>query len=55
LPVTITVQYADGRVQEEVVVLSDASIDAHIAVSGPVRSVEVNQDHAALAIFERAR
>jgi hypothetical protein len=55
LPITVTVQYADGRVQEEVVILSDPSLDAHIPLSGPVRSVEVNQDHAALAIFERVK
>ena len=55
LPITVTIQYADGRVQEEVVVLSDATLDAHLAVSGPVRSVELNQDNAALAVFDRVR
>jgi hypothetical protein len=55
LPITVTIQYVDGRVHEEVVVLTDTTLDAHIAVNGPVRSVEVNQDHAALALFERAK
>jgi hypothetical protein len=55
LPITVTVQYADGRVQEEVVLLSEPSLDAHIQVNGPVKSVELNQDHAALATFERAK
>jgi hypothetical protein len=55
LPVTITVQLADGTVQEEVVVLSQAVTDARMPVKGPVRSVEVNEDHAALAVFERSR
>jgi aminopeptidase N len=55
LPVTITVQLADGSVQEEVVVLSQAVTDARIPVKGPVRSVEVNEDNAALAVFERSR
>jgi len=55
LPITVTVQYADGRVQEEVVLLSEPSLDAHIQVNGPVKSVELNQDHATLATFEKAK
>jgi aminopeptidase N len=55
LPITVTIQYADGRVQDEVIALTDATLDAHIAVTGPVRSVEINQDHGALALFERAK
>jgi aminopeptidase N len=55
VPVTVTVHYGDGRVQDEVVVLRDAATDVRIPVRGPVRSVEINQDHAALALFERGR
>jgi hypothetical protein len=55
VPVTVTVQYADGRAQEQVTVLREAATDARIPTRGPVRSVEINQDHAALAIFERGR
>jgi aminopeptidase N len=55
LPVTITVQYADGRTQESTVLLTEALAETRIPVSGPVRSVEVNQDFGALAHFERSR
>ncbi len=55
LPVTISVQYADGRTQESLVLLTEALAETRIPLSGPVRSVEVNQDHGALAHFERSR
>jgi Peptidase family M1 domain len=56
LPVTVTLQHADGKVQEEVVVLTEAVTEARIPVKGgPVRTVDINQDHASLAHFERAR
>ena len=55
VPVTVTVQYADGRVHEEVFVLREATAEFRIPVRGPVRSVDINQDHATLALFERGR
>jgi Peptidase family M1 domain len=55
LPVTVTLQQADGKVHEEVVVLGEAVTEARIRTSGAVRAVELNQDHAALAQVERSR
>jgi aminopeptidase N len=56
LPVTVTLQYADGKVQDEVVVVTEAVTEARFPLKGgSVRGVEVNQDHGALAHFERAR
>jgi len=56
LPVTVTLQHADGKMQEEVVILTEAVTEARIPVKGgPVRTVDINQDHASLAHFERAR
>jgi hypothetical protein len=55
LPVTVTVQFSDGRIHEQVIRLTDASAEARIPVQGGVRSVDINQDGAALAHFERMR
>ena len=52
----MTLQHADGKMQEEVVILTEAVTEARIPVKGgPVRTVDINQDHASLAHFERAR
>jgi hypothetical protein len=55
LPVTVSVQYADGRVDEQVIALTEALAETTIPLKGAVRSVDVNPDHAALGIFERSR
>jgi hypothetical protein len=55
VPVTVTVQYGDGRSYEEVLRLTEAVTEARIPVKGPVRSIELNQDNATLAQIERAR
>jgi hypothetical protein len=55
LPVTVTILYSDGKSAEEVVRVSDATTEVKIKLSGAVRSVELNQDGATLAHFERMR
>jgi aminopeptidase N len=55
IPVTVTILYADGKVTEEVVRVTEAVTDARIRLTGAVRSVELNQDSAALAQFERMK
>jgi hypothetical protein len=55
LPVTVALQQTDGKIREEVVLLTEASTEARFPVKGAVRSVEVNPDHGALAHFERMR
>ncbi|MBM3776949.1 MAG: M1 family metallopeptidase [Acidimicrobiia bacterium] len=52
LPVTITIEYADGRSVDVVVPLTEAEVERRIPADGPVRQVRVNRDHAALALFE---
>lgn len=53
LPVTITLQYADGTSEDTVVALTEASGTAVVPAKGPVRGVDVNRDDAALGTFER--
>jgi len=55
VPVTVTIQHADGRVTEEVVLATDTVTEARIPITGGVRTVELNEDEAALAHFDRSR
>jgi hypothetical protein len=52
LPVTVSINYADGAV-EEIVAVHAASVEKRFPLKGAVRNVEVNADEAALAVFER--
>ena len=51
VPVTVTLQYADGHLQDVLVPISDAHVEQRIPVTGTVRGVEINRDSAALAKF----
>jgi aminopeptidase N len=51
VPVTVTLQYADGRLQDVIVPVSDAHVEQRIPTRGTVRDVQVNRDSAALARF----
>jgi hypothetical protein len=51
IPVTVTLQYADGRVQDVLVPVSDAHVEQRITTTGAVREVQINRDSAALARF----
>jgi hypothetical protein len=51
VPVTVTLQYADGRLQDVIVPVSDAHVEQRIATRGTVREVQINRDWAALARF----
>jgi hypothetical protein len=53
VPVTVTIQYADGRVAEEVIAVTEAQVQRRIAINGAIRSVEVNQDNATLGTIEK--
>ena len=53
VPVMVTVTTADNKVIEEVIRLTDATLERRVAVGGSVRSVELNADHGALGTFER--
>jgi hypothetical protein len=51
LPVTVTVQYADGHLEDVIVPVSDAHVEQRIPTRGTVRDVQMNRDSAALARF----
>src|SRR5205085_2170394 len=54
VPVTVTLQYADGRVHDVVVPVTDAHVEQHIPTTGTVRDVQINRDSAALAKFDES-
>ena len=54
VPVTVTVTYTNGRTQEFVVPVTDKQVEHRFRAEAPVRQVQVNRDHAALAQFEEA-
>ena len=53
VPVTVTLQYADGSSEDIVVPMIDAAGTHVVPLRGALRSVEVNRDDAALGTFER--
>jgi hypothetical protein len=53
VPVTVTVQYADGSSSDVIVVLSDRTTEGTIALKGNVRAIVANADNAALVEIER--
>jgi hypothetical protein len=52
VPVTVTIVYADGRMADVVVAVTDHQLEQKIPVDGQVRSVQINRDSAALANFD---
>ena len=54
VPVTVTLQYADGHMQDVVVPVTDAHVEQHIPTTGPVKDVQVNRDSASIAKFEES-
>jgi hypothetical protein len=53
VPVTVSISYTDGRTDELIVPVLDPTVERTVAVNGTVRRVEVNQDYAAVAEFDR--
>ena len=54
VPVTVTLQYADGHLQDVLVPVSDSHLELKIPTSGTVRDVQINRDSAALARFNES-
>ena len=50
----MTLQYADGRLQDVLVPVSDTHVEQRIPTSGTVREVQINRDSAALARFNES-
>ena len=53
VPVTIAVTYTDGKTSEFVVAVTEAANAGRFPLTGTVRTVEANQDGAAIAILEK--
>ena len=53
VPVTVTITYTDGKTADHVVLATEASSTARLPVTGPIRSVDANQDGGAVAVIER--
>jgi hypothetical protein len=53
VPVTVSVMYSDGRVQNVVVPVTDSRVERTIPTTGLVRQVQVNRDYAAIAEFDQ--
>ena len=53
VPVTVAVTYTDGKVAEFIVPVNDAVNVGQLALTGAVRSIEVNPDGAAVAMIEK--
>ena len=49
IPITVTITYRTGEREEVVVPVSDRSVEQRVPLRGPVRRLEVNADHGALA------
>jgi hypothetical protein len=52
VPVTVTLNYGDRSV-EEIVPVTEAVVEKRIPLAGTLRSVAINEDHAALGHFDR--
>lgn len=53
VPITVTITYASGEVQQVVVPVTERVVERTIPVHGPVRKVEANADNGSLAEIER--
>ena len=53
LPVNVTVTYTDGKTAEHLVLVTDASVERRLPLTGTIRSIEPNQDGGAVAIIEK--
>jgi hypothetical protein len=52
VPVTVSIQYAD-KVVEEIVPVTEVSVEKRIPLSGTVRGIDVNPDGAAIAVIDK--
>ena len=53
VPVTVAVTYSDGKVTEFIVPVTGAISVGQLALTGAVRSIDVNPDGAAVAVIEK--
>ncbi len=55
LPVTVTLNYVDRPLADVVVALTEQVVEARVPLAGTLKSIDVNRDDAALAVFVRRR
>jgi hypothetical protein len=55
VPLTVTVQYLDGRTEQALVVTRDAMTQVELPVTGRIRELRFNEDFGALVRVERGR
>jgi aminopeptidase N len=53
VPVTVTLVYADGTSEDVVVPVTEAKVSRALPLRGALRDVKIDDDHAALATFQR--
>ena len=53
LPVSVTVTYTDGKTADHLVLVTGASVERRLPLTGAIRSIEPNQDGTAVAIIEK--
>jgi hypothetical protein len=53
MPLLVSVTYTDGRTEERIIAVTEALVEARLPLSGNLRQVEFNQDHATLATIDR--
>lgn len=53
IPVTVTLNYRSGAAESLIVVVKDRTTEQRVPLQGALRSVEVNEDNAALAEIQR--
>ena len=53
VPITVTVTYASGATENDVVILADKHTERVIPLKGPVRTITANADNAALVEIDR--
>jgi hypothetical protein len=49
VPVTVTLTYSSGETRDVLVPVTDRIVELRVPLAGPLRRVDVNRDHAALA------
>jgi hypothetical protein len=53
VPVTVTLVYADGSREDVVLPVADEKVSRVLPLRGVLRDVRIDDDHAALATFQR--
>ena len=54
LPVTVTIVYVDGRIEDAVVPVTERQVEWTQRTTKAVKQVQINRDYAAVAVFERS-